>query len=385
MLPDSRREDYRDLESYPSGKRPHNPVVSYFLNIFRFPRRQTAIAIFNTLLLLLFLYQLPSVPRPAFLQSSSSAVVTKPFSHFGPDSDGPKLSPSERQARLLAKARNVSASSIFPQKIWQTWKTITLPDEETYKLTNSWQKHNPGHEYELLTDATASRYVIDNFNETDPEIVEIYRKLPQRILAADLLRYLVIYKSGGLYTDLDTECKTPIDQWMSESLTHLPGVQASDINIVVGMELDVLNRTKWSDDWLRECGFSQRIQFLQWTLWARPGHEILRRMVQSIQESVSGDVELTSTRSISALRYAPNQILDRTGPWRWTRVIQRYIDEIEGRMVPIEEFGDIRGARRFGDVLFLSGGRWSPGLEHSGSDQTSAFLQHHFRGSWKGN
>ncbi|KAK6337959.1 membrane-bound alpha-1,6- mannosyltransferase Initiation-specific [Orbilia brochopaga] len=393
MLPDIRKDVFRGLSSPvyrsyhdeyddkdSSLKRSSSPL-SNFLGILRLPRRHTAVAALNTLLLILFFYNLPSIPT--FLRSGPSAMA-KSNALFSSNPAELTMLPSERQARLIEKARNVSASSPFPKKIWQTWKTIALPDDDNYKFTSSWQKKNPTHEYELLTDATAERYVIDNFNETDPYIVELYRTFPKRILAADLLRYLVVYRSGGLYTDLDTECKMPIDRWMDESLTHLPGVEASDINVVIGMELDVLNRTRWSDDWVRNCGFSQRIQFIQWTIWARPGHEILRRMITSVQETVRADIALTSTKTISALRYTPNDILDRTGPWRWTRVIQRYVDEIEGRTVSIEEFGDIRGARRFGDVLFLSGGRWSPGLAHSGSDQTDSFLAHHFRGSWKG-
>ncbi|KAF3933936.1 hypothetical protein ABW19_dt0206273 [Dactylella cylindrospora] len=328
------------------------------------------------------------MPPRNFMPTSGGAShglsLDHPDQNFKPGFESSTLPPEQMQAELLAKAKVLSTKP-FPKKIWQTWKTISLPAEDDYKNANSWGQKNPSHEYELLTDKTAERYVIDNFNETDPYIVFLYRGFTQRILAVDLLRYLIAFKSGGIYTDLDTRCNEPIDTWLPEAIKHMPDVKESDINIIIGMELDVFDKEKYSDEWVKDSGFKERIQFVQWTIYAKPGHEILQRMITSIQERVREDIASVPSKSILGVRYSSMEVLDRTGPFRWTRIVQKYINQIENRMVQESEYSGLTEAKKFGDVLFLPVNKMSPGVPHSnaGPDETS-FLIHEFKGVWRG-
>ncbi|KAF3923105.1 hypothetical protein ABW20_dc0106642 [Dactylellina cionopaga] len=380
---------YTEKDDIPKPK--HSPTSNMAsLFGFRMPRRHNIIAFLNICLLLMFIYHIPQLPSNGIFPHSVILIPTpsKPQkSLFATDPAISYLSPAELQAHLLSLAHNLSTTP-FPRHIYQTWKTISLPNDDAYSHRKTWQAMNPTHEYDLLTDKSALQYVLSNFNATDPFIAHLYQYFPQRILAADLLRYLIAFKSGGLYSDIDTECKQPIDQWLQKSLDHhrLPNVKASDINIIVGMELDILDKTRWTDKWVQESGFSERIQFLQWSIYAKPNHEILRRMISSISESVSQDIEtLAPDGSIRSIHYDERQILNRTGPFRWTKTIMEYVDQIEGRKVGLEEYSGIKTARKFGDVLFLAVNKMSPGVPHSdaGGDETS-FLIHHFGGTWRG-
>ncbi|KAK6529984.1 membrane-bound alpha-1,6- mannosyltransferase Initiation-specific [Orbilia ellipsospora] len=348
-------------------------------------RPQSVITILALVVLSTIAYHIHQVPHQNFI--SSLRIYQKPQPYFRDDPKISTMSNEEKKTNLLNLASKLSATE-FPKHIYQTWKTIALGSNAAYNHQSSWFKKNPSHEYTLLTDKTAQQYVTENFATTDPYIVKLYNQVTQRILAADLLRYLIAFKSGGLYTDIDTECNVSIDDWMGKSISHMSkaGIKASDINVIVGMELDVLNKTRYPDNWIESAGFSQRIQFLQWSVYAKPGHEILRRMVTSVQEAMREDVEKTAAKRIADLRYTNVQILDKTGPFRWTRVIMEYVDQIEGRKVELEEYSGLHEAKKFGDVLFLPVNRWSPGVPHSdaGGRETS-FLVHHFGGSWKGN
>ncbi|KAK6523513.1 membrane-bound alpha-1,6- mannosyltransferase Initiation-specific [Arthrobotrys megalospora] len=393
MATDLRRDIFRGMYNpvyrnpYASEKddNPKNSHASFppgWLSCIRLPRRQAIISFLNVLLLVVFIWHIPSLPGHSFLPVPVPHTNLTPQK---PDFTPPTTSTSaeDTRRRLLTLSKNLSKIA-FPKKIWQTWKTIALPNDETFTRRQTWHALNPTHEYDLLTDKSALDYVVNNFNATDPFIVHLYANFPQRILAADLLRYLIAFKSGGVYSDIDTECKKPIDTWVSQSIAHLPHVKQEDINIVVGMELDILDKTKYSDKWVIESGFAQRIQFIQWTIYAKPGHEISRRMITSVQEKVREDIQKSAGKCISGLKYSEREILDRTGPFGWTNAVMGYVNDIMGREVGFEEYTGIKEGKVFGDVLFLPVNRWSPGVGHSdaGGDET-AFMIHHFGGSWR--
>ncbi|KAK6513724.1 membrane-bound alpha-1,6- mannosyltransferase Initiation-specific [Arthrobotrys conoides] len=378
-----------DKDSIPKPSTP--PSSSNWLSCIRIPRRQAILGFINVVFFFVFIWHLPLLRAAHGRSFLPSGVSAAPYAHttlqtpLNPDFKPSLISPATKKSRRQLHALAKELSKIqFPKKIWQTWKTITLPDAETFTRRQTWHAMNPTHEYELLTDKTALDYVIENFNSTDPYIVYLYQNFPQRILAADLLRYLIAYKSGGLYTDIDTECKRPIDNWVCQAIGNLPDVKKADVNVVVGMELDIMDKSQYSDKWVLDAGFSQRIQFLQWTIYAKPGHEILRRMITSVQEAVRADIEKTDKKSIGGLKYNDTQILDTTGPFRWTQTILEYVNDLTGREVKHEEFANIQEGKVFGDVLFLPVNRWSPGVGHSNAgDDETAFMAHHFKSTWR--
>ncbi|KAK6342017.1 membrane-bound alpha-1,6- mannosyltransferase Initiation-specific [Orbilia blumenaviensis] len=355
------------------------------------PRRHSPLIIINLIILCIFTYHIYHGADEAFLPISfgplrPSTAPKSPLQQFYEQPERSSLSTKEIQSHLLSQANKLS-SIPFPKRIYQTWKTASLPPI-AYDRQTSWILTNPSHKYTLLSDATASQYVRENFNSTDPYIVHLYENFPQRILAADLLRYLIAYKSGGLYVDIDTICNTPIEKWLSDSITDIPGIKIEEINLVVGLELDVMDAERYPDDWVVKNKFSERIQFLQWSVYAKPGHEVLRRMISSIQETVRKDISdmWWRRKDISSLRYNEMKILDTTGPFRWTRIIREYVNQIEGREVELHEYSGIQEAKKIGDILFLPVNRWNPGVLHSdaGNVETS-FLVHYYGGSWKKN
>lgn len=86
----------------------------------------------------------------------------------------------------------------FPRIIHQTWKTKEL-DENQRKWQASVQKIYPEYQYILWDDQDIENYVFQEF----PEYYEMWKSLTPFIKKIDAVRYMWMYKIGGIYFDLD--------------------------------------------------------------------------------------------------------------------------------------------------------------------------------------
>tara|TARA_B110000902_G_C14110910_1_gene514298 strand:+ start:88 stop:729 length:642 start_codon:yes stop_codon:yes gene_type:complete len=81
-----------------------------------------------------------------------------------------------------------------------------IPDINLY-CSNSIKQTNPDFEYILWKDETILNFMKDEF----PEYNEKFNELPRIIMKIDMLRYFLMYKYGGLYTDMDYLMFKPFD------------------------------------------------------------------------------------------------------------------------------------------------------------------------------
>jgi mannosyltransferase OCH1-like enzyme len=89
-------------------------------------------------------------------------------------------------------------NSIIPLNIFQTWHTKDLPPlmKETTKLI---QQNNPKFNYYLFDDNDCRNFIKDNFKE---DVLKTFDTLIPGAYKADLWRYCVLYKKGGIYLDI---------------------------------------------------------------------------------------------------------------------------------------------------------------------------------------
>ena len=94
----------------------------------------------------------------------------------------------------------------IPKIIHQTYKNHNLP--ETYKMCQTEIKRlHPDFEYRFYTDHDMDRLMKTEF----PEYYEKFNELPRMIMKIDMFRYFLMYKYGGLYTDMDYLMFNPFD------------------------------------------------------------------------------------------------------------------------------------------------------------------------------
>ena len=93
---------------------------------------------------------------------------------------------------------------MIPKNIFQTHKSIEYV-ESTPILKNAiltW-KNNKDFNYYFSDDCQCDEFIRKFF----PDIKDVYDRLPMKVMKADLWRYCIIYKYGGIYADVDTELK----------------------------------------------------------------------------------------------------------------------------------------------------------------------------------
>ena len=102
----------------------------------------------------------------------------------------------------------------IPKIIHQTYKNHNLP--ETYKMCQTEIKRlHPDFEYRFYTDEDMDRLMKTEF----PEYYDKFNELPRMIMKIDMFRYFLMYKYGGLYTDLDYLMFKPFDMLNEKVVT----------------------------------------------------------------------------------------------------------------------------------------------------------------------
>jgi mannosyltransferase OCH1-like enzyme len=90
----------------------------------------------------------------------------------------------------------------IPLNIYQTWHTKKLP----YKMYNNiclMKKNNPEFKYFLFDDNDCREFIKNNFEQ---DVLIAFDKLIPGAYKADLWRYCILYKHGGIYIDIKFKC-----------------------------------------------------------------------------------------------------------------------------------------------------------------------------------
>jgi mannosyltransferase OCH1-like enzyme len=102
---------------------------------------------------------------------------------------------------------------MIPRIIHQTWKNAEVP-KRFRAAQQSWRSLHPDWDYMFWTDADITRLVADEY----PELVSLFRRYPDQIQRVDAARYLILYKYGGVYADLDVVCRRSFEDLRSHGV-----------------------------------------------------------------------------------------------------------------------------------------------------------------------
>ena len=257
----------------------------------------------------------------------------------------------------------------FPKRVSQIAKAQKSADYKSfYKI---WIEKNPDYVYTLFTDDIALNFVLRKFSHRE-DIVHVYKSLHQRVIAADLLRYMLMYEYGGVYSDIDTECVRPVHEWnVSEGS-----------NLVIGLEADELDESTFDDTQVKEFDLVYRLQITQWTLMSKPGHPVMARAIDRIVERVL-TTAMARNMPVSALYFSQYEVLRLSGPGMYTDVVKDHLSHTLGRNVTDHEISS-SAEHTLGDVMVLPVTAWAPGQRHSNSGSSDdSFVYHGFSGSWR--
>jgi alpha 1,6-mannosyltransferase len=255
----------------------------------------------------------------------------------------------------------------IPKIIWYKLGPRGLNDN-TRRWTESCISKNPNYRAEFLTDESADQYVKTAF-VSRPDIVESYLGLTVPILKADLLRYLLLWDQGGIWSDLDVSCEDiKIDDWVPSKYKDTAG-------IVVGWEFDV----GWDMAFVR--------QFASWTIMAKPRSPHMLQVIDDILDTLHEKMAKYQVPVGKMTLEMTGDVVDFSGPRRLTFGILKSLGTMLNRTVEGNEMKEILQPVLMGDVLVMPGrsfattsNRYKPYQEQYLPPQ---LVTHHYAGSWK--
>ena len=168
----------------------------------------------------------------------------------------------------------------IPKKIYQSWYTRDLPKEVNNKI-NRMLTLNPSYSHEIFTDEEMDDFV----NKYYPgEIAECYNKLNIIVAKVDFWRYLILYKYGGIYLDMDSEITRSLDEFIRD-----------DDEAIITSE-------------------GHPPCFVQWGLIFNKGHPILKKTIELVVDNIK-------TNRYPKRLPKGGQVLWMTGPHVYTRAV----------------------------------------------------------------
>ncbi|KAJ6049416.1 hypothetical protein N7460_003148 [Penicillium canescens] len=290
--------------------------------------------------------------------------------------DSPSLTFGYRECLCSddAKVNNTSAEikTIFlpqPSATNSQVKGTPLPEKSSYlPITNSYRHHklstsqpNYGRrpapwESAQSERSNADQYVREQYADY-PHILDLYLSLQVPILKADLLRQLILYADGGIWSDLDVTCHQPVDTWIPEKFK-------SKANVVVGLEFD---------------GF----QFSSWTVMSKPRTShivaVIKYVIKALEVSATQNNVTVADLSMEMI----SDVVDVTGPQAMTRALFQNLELEMGLPMGRDNITNITQPTLFQDVLVLPDAAFAAGQGGWPKNRGPYLVEHHYAGSWK--
>ncbi len=187
----------------------------------------------------------------------------------------------------------------IPKTIFQTFKTSSLPWITQWHIYRM-KKANPNYAYEFYTDERINEFIISSFGK---DIFDTYSKIQVGAAKADFFRYAILYQQGGIYLDIDSQVKKPLDEL----------IQANDTAII-----SLENNERF---------------YVQWAMIYEAKHPFLAKTIEMVVDNIKHN------------RY-PNDSHKMTGPTTYTEAIRQCLENDPS--IPYREYGiDYNGHFKF--------------------------------------
>lgn len=267
--------------------------------------------------------------------------------------------------------------TIFPRKIWQSWKVDpTRFEDRDAERARTWTVKNPSLRYEVLTDGNGLAYVEQVFGRSKfnrPDIIHTYKSLNARIIQADLLRYIIMYAEGGIWSDIDVEAIRSFEHFIPKRYQD----REAELDMIIGIETD-------EPDFTDHPVLGSKAQsFCQWTFVCKPQLPVMLQLIDNILIWLDG-IAQREGKSISDIELDFDEVLTGTGPSAFTNAILKQMSQTQGREVTWKNFHQLEESTVVGNILVLPAEAFAAGTGHSDSGNhggKGALVKHHFHAS----
>lgn len=210
----------------------------------------------------------------------------------------------------------VAEGTGIPRVIHQTFMTKKLPAELQENVDNL-KRLNPGWKHIIHDDDDIKQFIEENYG---PGILTYYERINPRYGAAraDLFRYLLLYKCGGVYLDIKSTCTRPLDE-----------VLQPDDRYILSKWRNKPGESHEGFGTSKEVAHLAGGEYQQWHIIAAPGHPFLKAVLETVLTNIDNYRPwLHGTGGIGVLRL--------TGPLAYTLAIQPLLPTAAYRAVANE-------------------------------------------------
>ena len=203
----------------------------------------------------------------------------------------------------------------IPKIIFQTFKSKDLPFLTRWHI-NNFRRRNPEYNYEFYDDERIEKFFLEECGE---DMLKAYKRLNIGAAKADMFRYAILFKKGGVYLDIDSGIKGKLSSF----------INSKDKAIITNEGNPGL--------------------YVQWALIYEANHPFLKRALDIVLENIS-------------LNKFPNDVHAMTGPTVYTQAVNECLKEdpsIPHRFLGVDYQGHLISKYKFGKFfLYKRSDHW---------------------------
>lgn len=196
----------------------------------------------------------------------------------------------------------VAEEKRIPRILHQTFHSKILP-QVIQKNIDKIKVMNPEWEYRFYDDEDIVDFIKKNY---DPQIINYFNRINPIYGAAkaDLFRYLLMYKCGGVYIDIKSSLRKPLNDILKED----------DRYLLSGWKD---NETPQFDGWGVHAVVNNVVfeEYQQWYIVAAPGHPFLKAVIENVLRNIENYIP-------SLHGVGKPGVLNVTGPVAYTLAIK---------------------------------------------------------------
>ena len=201
---------------------------------------------------------------------------------------------------------------IIPKIIWQTHECDYEDLPEIHKYTSGiWKKNTEGWEYRYHSSKDRRSFIETEF----PQYLYLYDHIVPGIYQSDFWRYLILYKYGGIYSDLDSVLEMDIN---SKECKKLINFDAS-INVASNLGTNIYNN----------C-----------SIVAAPNNKVLFSVIELMIEKCKKLVN-----GVSDPKLIDGMWITATGPEMYNKVVIDNMSEVYISKMPIHHCNSLKSAK----------------------------------------
>ncbi|MFZ4773363.1 MAG: glycosyltransferase family 32 protein [Chlamydiia bacterium] len=120
--------------------------------------------------------------------------------------------------------RKRGSYSVIPKKFHFIWLGSPM-NELRYLIIDSWKKFHPDWEFCIWTDSSLS-----DFKWSDDRLRQLFEEAETWAEKADILRAVLLFQFGGVYSDLDMICLKNFNQLVDLGIHFFAGIESQPDN-----------------------------------------------------------------------------------------------------------------------------------------------------------